>query len=78
MSGSNDTKQRQRGFVNLPNDVARCAGWLSTGEMATCPHRHECKRYEQLAEDRKNPPERYPMISNCLVNGEYTMRIEAK
>ena len=82
MNGSNDTRQRQGGFVNLPNDVSRCAGMIDRAHPhpGFCPYRNKCERHLQLARDEANGITHYrgmSVISNCLVNGEYTMRIEA-
>lgn len=61
--------------MNLPNDVSRCIGRLDWDD-AVCPHREGCQRYIQLIADLNMVPARYPMIMNCVVDGEYTMRIE--
>lgn len=63
--------------MNLPNDVSRCMGLLDR-VGTVCPHRCSCQRHTQIAIDNAGldylTP--YPIIPNCLVNGEYTMRIE--
>jgi hypothetical protein len=66
--------------MNLPNDVSRCAGKLNwNDDPDICQYRNKCERYLQLARDEANGITHYrgmSLISNCLVDGEYTMRIE--
>ena len=66
------------------NDFTRCAGRLSWDNHEMCPHRNGCERYLQALDgtDTDVPgyygmtcSHRTSVITNCLVDGEYTMRI---
>lgn len=66
--------------MNLPNDVSRCVGRLDWNDPdKVCPYRKTCARHTQMERDSIAGLEHYrgmSVITNCLVDGEYTARIE--